>query len=94
MIQANGITFLSPAEAADRLGVTQRRIYALINENRLRAERVGGRLLIDRDDVEVRASSGASNAGRPFSPRRAWALLLLAAGDNPPGLDATTKSKT
>ena len=92
MIQANGVTFISPAEAAQRLGVTPRRVYALAKGNRLRAERIGGRLLIDRDGVEARIA-GASAAGRPFSPRRAWALLLLAAGDNPPGLDPSTKSK-
>jgi excisionase family DNA binding protein len=73
MIQANGITLISPAEAAQRLGVTPRRVYALVGENRLRSERIGGRLLIDRDDVDAHAA-GAQAVGRPFSPRRAWAM--------------------
>jgi excisionase family DNA binding protein len=92
MIQANSMSLISPAEAAKRLGVTPRRVYSLVRENRLHAERIGGRLLIDRDDVEARAM-GSSAVGRPFSPRRAWALLLLAAGDDPRGLDPSTKSK-
>ncbi len=92
MIQANGVALVSPAEAARRLGVTPRRIYALVSENRLGSERIGGRLLIDRDDVDARAA-GARSVGRPFSPRRAWAMLLLADGQNPPGLDASTRSK-
>jgi len=92
MIQANGVTLVSPAEAARRLGVTPRRIYALVSENRLRSERIGGRLLIDRDDVDARATGGRA-VGRPFSPRRAWAMLLLAAGQDPPGIDPSTRSK-
>jgi hypothetical protein len=69
-----------------------RRVYALVRDNRLRAQRVGGRLLINRDDVDARVS-GAPAVGRPFSPRRAWALILLAAGETPRGVDAATKSK-
>jgi excisionase family DNA binding protein len=92
MIQANGIHVISPAEAARRLGVTPRRVYSLVGENRLRSERIGGRLLIDRDDVDARAA-GARAVGRPLSPRRAWAMLLLADGQDPLGLDASTRSK-
>jgi excisionase family DNA binding protein len=92
MIQASGVTLISPAEAARRLGVTPRRVYSLVGENRLRSERIGGRLLIDRDDVDARAA-GAHAVGRPFSPRRAWAILLIADGQDPPGLDASTRSK-
>jgi excisionase family DNA binding protein len=92
MIEANGSAFISPAEAARRLGVSPRRIYALVADQRIRARRVGGRLLIERDDVDARAEV-PSASGRPFSPRRSWALLLLAAGSNPSGVDAATKSK-
>jgi excisionase family DNA binding protein len=92
MIQANGVALISPAEAARRLGVTPRRVYALVHENRLRAERIGERLLVDRNDVDARVG-GASAVGRPYSPRRAWAMLLLVAGEDPVGLDASTRSK-
>ncbi len=92
MLQENGITLLSPAEAARRLGVTSRRVYALVRDHRLRAQRLGGRLLVDRDDVEARVA-GAPATGRPFSPRRSWALILLASGETPRGIDASTRSK-
>lgn len=92
MIEANGSAFISPAEAARRLGVTKRRIYSLVADQRIRARRVGGRLLIERDDVDARVE-GSLAIGRPFSPRRTWALLLLAAGKDPSGIDPATKSK-
>ena len=90
MIQAIG-SLISPAEAAKRLGVTPRRVYALVRDGRLRAQRIGGRLVIDPRDVDRREATGA-DAGRPFSSRRAWALILLADGIEP-AVDAPTKSK-
>jgi len=92
MVDAFSADWLSPAEAADRLGVSPRRVYALIDDGRLRAERVGGRIVVDRDSVEARASGAAAN-GRPFSARRGWALLLLAAGLDPVGLPPDARSK-
>jgi len=92
MVDAIGADWLSPAEAADRLGVSPRRVYALIDEGRLRGERVGGRILIHRDEVEARAGGAPAN-GRPFSARRGWALLLLAAGLDPAGLAPDARSK-
>jgi excisionase family DNA binding protein len=92
MVDALSADWLSPAEAADLLGVSPRRVYALIDDGRLRAERVGGRILVHRDSVEARASGAAAN-GRPFSARRGWALLLLAAGLEPAGLPSDARSK-
>jgi excisionase family DNA binding protein len=92
MIQATDVTLVSPTEAAARLGVTPRRVYALVHDGQLRAQRIGGRLLIDRDEVDARLA-GERAAGRPFSPRRAWAILLLAAGEDPHGIDASTRSR-
>ena len=54
--------------------------------------RIGGRYLVRRDDVEARVGDGAP-PGRPYSPRRAWALILLADGVAPAGLDPVTLSK-
>ena len=84
--------WLSPVEASRRLGVSPRRVYALIEDGRLRAERVGGRILVHRDGVEARAAGATAN-GRPFSARRGWALLLLAAGLEPAGLPPDVRSK-
>lgn len=92
MVDAIAADWLSPAEAADRLGVSPRRVYALIDGGRLRGERVGSRILVHRDGVEARAG-GASANGRPFSARRGWALLLLAAGLDPVGLPPDARSK-
>jgi excisionase family DNA binding protein len=92
MIQTTDGILVSPTAAAERLGVTPRRVYALIHDGRLRARRLGGRLLVDRDDVDARLAGG-STAGRPFSPRRAWAMILLAAGEDPAGVDAPTRSR-
>ena len=92
MVDAIDADWLSPAEAADVLGVSPRRVYALIDDGRLRAERVGGRILVHRDSVGARAS-GAAASGRPFSARRGWALLLMAAGLEPAGLEPDARSK-
>ena len=92
MIEASGIQYISPSDAARRLGITPRRVYMLVAAERLRAQRIGGRLLIDRGSVDARLAT-LPRMGRPFSARRAWGLILLAGGENPPWLDQSTKSK-
>jgi len=84
--------WLSSTEAAARLGVTAGRVRELIASGTLRARRVGNRYLVRRDDVETRATEGPS-PGRPFSPRRSWAIILLSSGVPPNGLDAVSLSK-
>lgn len=92
MVTSLVLDWMAPAEAARRLGVTPRRVYALVRDGRLRGEWVGGRLLVGRSSVEARAGSPVTG-GRPFSPRRAWALLLLAAGEAPVGLEPDVRSR-
>ena len=84
--------WISSAEAADRLGLTAGRVRELIATGALGARRVGNRFLVRRADVEARALAGPL-AGRPYSPHRAWALILLASDVIPPGVDAVTRSK-
>ncbi len=73
---------LSTPEAAERLGVNERRVRQLIELDRLPAEKVGRQWIIDSRDVdEMRATDRP--AGRPYSSRNAWALLILAAGREP-----------
>lgn len=84
--------WLSSAEAAERLGLTPGRVRELIASGALRARRVGNRFLVSRDDVDARRS-GQPAVGRPYSPRRAWALILLASGIVPPEIDQVTLSK-
>ena len=50
--EAESVTWLTSAQAADSLGVGPRAIRLAIAEQRLPAERVGGRWLINREDVE------------------------------------------
>jgi len=92
VIEESPSDWISSAEAADRLGLTSGRVRELIASGALRARRVGNRYLVGRDDVDARASGGIL-VGRPFSPRRAWALILIASGLVPPGLDPVTQSK-
>lgn len=58
-------------DAAARLGVSDRRVRALIQSERLRARRVGNRWLIDEA-----ALRGGSSASRPMSARMAWAFIV------------------
>jgi excisionase family DNA binding protein len=58
-------------EAAARLGVSDRRVRALIDSERLAARRAGGRWLIDEAGL-----SGGVVASRPMSPRMAWAFIV------------------
>jgi excisionase family DNA binding protein len=92
MIAEIDADWMSTADAAQALGLTADRVRRLIASGTLASCQVGGRYLVRRDDVEARVESGAP-AGRPFSPRRAWALILLADGIGPSGLDAVTRSK-
>lgn len=58
----------------------------------LPAVKVGDRWLVERSAVERRRSQGAV-AGRPFAPHNAWALLLLASGEEAEGLDSSLRSR-
>lgn len=74
-------------EAARHLRLTPSRVRALIASGGLRAEKVGGRWLVEWDSVLARERSPGA-VGRPLSARNAWALLLLASGDDlPPRFD-------
>lgn len=70
------------AEAASRLKISPRRLRALIEQGELGAEKVGRQWLVSAADV-VRYQGLRPGAGRPLSPRRAWALLFLLSGERP-----------
>lgn len=69
---------VSVAEAARIMGVSAARARRLAAEGRMRARRVGGRWLIDPSSLP-----SAPKRSRPMSPRMAWALALVAAGEAP-----------
>jgi hypothetical protein len=70
---------LTPGEAAQRLGVTRSRIYALVRQGEL--DDVGGdSLRVTLASVERRLAASPP-AGEPISPLGAWAILALASHD-------------
>lgn len=72
--------YLTVAEAAQRLGVSQDMVRKLIAHGDLPAARVGGvSLLIPETAVDLRRAQAAGR-GRRFTPSNAWGVLFLAAG--------------
>jgi hypothetical protein len=67
-------------------------VRALAVHGQLPASKVGGRWLIERAAVEGRRRQGAPG-GRPFAPHNAWALLLLASGEDVEGIDPSVRSR-
>lgn len=52
-------------EAAERLGVSRRRVYALISFGQLEAERVGNAWVLDEGSVDAHAKTVNKKGGRP-----------------------------
>jgi excisionase family DNA binding protein len=73
---------LSVAEAAAVLGVSNRRIRAMIADGLLAAQRVGGRWVLTDTEI-ARSAALRREPGRPYSPAHAWGLLAIA-GDRSP----------
>lgn len=69
--------------AADQLGVSTRRVRALIAAGALRAERVGGTYVLDEREVDSFADRDRPGHTRAMSPRIAWAAAALIDGDTP-----------
>ncbi len=72
---------LSVAEAAEQLGVSARRVRALLEHGRLEGRQVGGRWLLPSDQVESRRAA-APAAGRPLSQAAAWGVIAVLANAN------------
>lgn len=67
-------------EAAERIGVSQRRVRAMIAAGQLDAEKVQGRWFIEPESLE-RVADVTRRSGPPWSPVLAWAYLLHRDGD-------------
>lgn len=63
--------YLSLNEAAQALGVSRRRVQALVEKGQLPAHRVGGRWLVEAADVNQRHRTVA-HRGRPLHASTAW----------------------
>lgn len=83
---------VSVAEAARELGLSDRRIRALIRAGVLAAQHVGGRWLVRRSGVEQRARRGG-RSGRPLGERNAWALVARLSGAEWPELSPWDRSR-
>ncbi len=70
---------LSVIDAADALGVSAKRIRALIHAGELPGTKVAGRWVVDSADVDNRRRE-PRHGGRPLSPTNAWAIFALADG--------------
>lgn len=68
---------VSVAEAAEKLGVSERHVRRLTAAGELHGRRIGDRWLIDADAVRHRSRS-EPQPGRPLSTRMAWAVLAAA----------------
>jgi excisionase family DNA binding protein len=73
--------YLSVIDSAERLGISERRVRALIQSGRLPAERVGSRYLVHRRDLARPRAAG--RPGRPMSEQNAWAMLAIVSGADP-----------
>jgi excisionase family DNA binding protein len=83
---------MTTREAAERLGVSQSRIRALVVSGALRARRVGSVWLVDTDSVDRQNEFIAAGAtGRSMAPRVAWGSSDLADGGGAAWLRASER---
>mgnify|MGYP000681134541 CR=1 FL=1 len=59
------------SHAARALDISERRVLAMLHDGELKGEKVGGRWVINPHSLRH-----PKPAGRPMSPRNAWALIL------------------
>lgn len=67
-VNIRAMAIISTGEAAKRLNITVQRVSQLIHENRLKAIMVGGRWLIDEDELESYIE-WRSKQGKRFTER-------------------------
>jgi hypothetical protein len=83
---------VSLSQAAKDLGLSPARVRAMAAHGQLSAAKLGDRWFVERAAIEQRRRNGAQG-GRRFSPRNAWALLLLASGEDVEGIDPSVRSR-
>jgi excisionase family DNA binding protein len=83
---------ISLSEAADVLELSPARVRALASRGQLPAIKIADRWLIERSAVEQRRSQKAVR-GRRYTPQNAWAVILLASGEEAPKLDPSVRSR-
>lgn len=83
---------LSVPEAARLLKLSPARVRLMASRGQLSAEKIADRWLIERRAVELRQQARPPR-GRRFTPQNAWAILLLASGEEAPALDPGPRSR-
>jgi hypothetical protein len=86
------LDLISVPEAARALQLSSARVRLLASSGDLPAQKIGGRWLVEKAGVERRRRRGAAG-GRRFAPHNAWAVLGLASGEDPMGLDPAVRSR-
>src|SRR3989442_10794560 len=84
------MNLMSVDEAALALGVSPRRVRALIGNNRVPALRLGRSWALDRSLLR---SHGRRRSGRPIRADNAWAALALLSGSPAPWVDVFSRSR-
>lgn len=84
--------YVSIADGAKTLGLSESRVRALAESGKFRAQKVAGRWLLDKGSVNKRSLENHPS-GRPLEPHNAWALLLEASGMVPEGIDPAVRSR-
>lgn len=74
---------LTLAEAAGRLGVSRRRVQAMVASGVLAAERRGVQWFIPASALRTIEHNRELRAGRPLSPRTAWECIQRLGTDGP-----------
>lgn len=73
------MSLLAVAEAAEKLGVSDRRVRQMLADGVLPGGRIGRAWAIESEDVR-QLSARRPEVGRPWRPVSAWAVLSLANG--------------
>jgi excisionase family DNA binding protein len=79
-------TYLTTAEVAERLHVSQRQVRNMVSQGQLKTLRDGGLLLISSDSLN-RALHRPRGAGRAWSSKTAWAAIAFLSGEAAPWLN-------
>lgn len=83
---------VSIREAASTLDLSPARIRVMAARGQLPAEKIADRWVVERSAVERRGRQETPR-GRRFTPQNAWAILMLASGEDAPPLDPSVRSR-
>jgi Helix-turn-helix domain len=83
---------VSIPEAARLLQLSPARVRLMASKGQLPAKKIGDRWFIERRAVELRRRHKPPR-GRRFTPPNAWAILLLASGEEAPRLGPGARSR-